>query len=80
MEKVQTSDHQKILQTIYAWPADQQIDLTHELLKRAAGKTNAARKQDYFQEMLGLLATDEPPPTDEEVERILAEERMKKYS
>lgn len=27
----------------------------------------------------GVAATDQPPPTDEEVERILEEERWKKY-
>ncbi len=27
----------------------------------------------------GIAATDQPPPTDEEVERILEEERWKKY-
>jgi hypothetical protein len=29
--------------------------------------------------LVGLLATDQPPPTDEEVERWLDEHRMEKY-
>ncbi len=30
-------------------------------------------------DLVGLLRGDQPPPTDEEVECILGEERMKKY-
>jgi hypothetical protein len=30
-------------------------------------------------DLVGLFRGDQPPPTDEEVERILDEERMRKY-
>jgi hypothetical protein len=29
--------------------------------------------------LIGILKTDQPPPTDEEVEKIIEEARMKKY-
>ncbi|HID53522.1 MAG TPA: hypothetical protein EYP41_16005 [Anaerolineae bacterium] len=79
MEKVQTKNHREILQNVLDWPPHQQIDLAHELLKIAASKKRDSQRQELFEQAVGLLATDEPPPTDEEIARILEEERMKKY-
>jgi hypothetical protein len=37
------------------------------------------RQRGSLRNLVGLLATDQPPPTDEEVERWLEEHRMDKY-
>jgi hypothetical protein len=38
-----------------------------------------AERSRAIQQMRGLLKTDQPAPTDEEVEEMLEEERMEKY-
>lgn len=40
---------------------------------------NQAERSSAIQQMRGLLKTDQPAPTDEEVEGMLEEERMEKY-
>jgi hypothetical protein len=37
------------------------------------------RQRGSLRNLVGLLATDQPPPTDEAVERWLEEHRMEKY-
>ena len=51
-----------------------------------ASDVTASRKYDLTPErreavlsLIGILKTDQPPPTDEEVEKIIEEARMKKY-
>jgi hypothetical protein len=51
-----------------------------------APDTAGERKYDVTDErreaalsLIGILKTDQPPPSDEEVERIIDEARMKKY-
>jgi hypothetical protein len=39
-----------------------------------------AERKARFDQAWGILRTDAPPPTDEEVERILEDARMEKYS
>jgi hypothetical protein len=36
-------------------------------------------QKDAILSLIGILKTDQPPPTDEEVEQIIEEARMKKY-
>jgi len=36
-------------------------------------------KVPFILSLIGILKTDQPPPTDEEVEKIIEEARMKKY-
>jgi hypothetical protein len=42
-------------------------------------ETEPTRPKKSLRDLVGILATDQPPPTDEDVERILEEERMRKY-
>ena len=78
MEKA-VVDYQTILETASTWPVTRRLNLAHDLLRTVESEMRVSRPQNSFQQALGLLATDGPPPTDEEVERILEEERMKKY-
>jgi len=73
------NDYQIILKTVRTWPLDKRLILAQDLLRMVESEVRTPRPQSSFNQALGLLATDEPPPTDEEVERILEEERMRKY-
>jgi len=48
-------------------------------LRRAHESSARPRRQSTLQRALGIAATHQSPPTDEEVERWLEEERLKKY-
>jgi hypothetical protein len=52
----------------------------HELLNMIVKEVGTPRPRgNTLTEALGLLANGQPPPTDEEVERMLDERRMEKY-
>ena len=48
-------------------------------LSQAGGRARRPARRPTLHQALGLAATDRPPPSDEDVERWLEEERMKKY-
>ena len=71
--------HRRLLE-IEDLPADEQFGLAHEILRDLGQKEpTPEQRREAFKRLEGILATDAPPPTDEEVERILEEERMRKY-
>ncbi len=76
-------DREAILEVVRTWPADQQVLLAHEILRRVRGQSALVKEPPVAppnsKGLAGLLTTDQPPPTDEEVERWLDEHRMEKY-
>lgn len=70
-----------ILQIVRQWPADQRFTLIHEVLQTLAPTPEAPRqRKKTLADALGMLKTDGPPPTDEEVQQIIDEARWEKYS
>ena len=43
------------------------------------GHDVADERREAALSLIGMLKTDQPPPTDEEIEKIIEEARMKKY-
>lgn len=81
-----TLDHDAILATIRKWPREAQLALARDILDTALAPAEesqvgdeAAHSQGSWRNLIGLLATDQPPPTDEEIERWREEWRMEKY-
>ncbi len=69
-----------ILQIVTHWPPSQRFDLVQEVLKTLAPAPEATRpRHKSLDKMLGILATDQPAPSDAEVEQWLDEARMEKY-
>ncbi|MDQ2806752.1 MAG: hypothetical protein M3Z04_07515 [Chloroflexota bacterium] len=69
-----------ILQIVTHWPPAQRFDLVQEVLKTLAPAPEATRpRQKTLATALGMLAKDQPPPSDAEVEQWLEEARMEKY-
>lgn len=75
-----TLDRETILQTIRAWPRDEQVALVQDILQ-ALGEAFVEEPlaPPDSRGLAGLIANDRPPPTDEEVARWLDERRMNKY-
>ncbi|MCI0396998.1 MAG: hypothetical protein L0332_10235 [Chloroflexi bacterium] len=80
MASATREDYQEVLETIRTWPTVTRLNLVQDVLKTVESDVNVPRTTTgTLEKALGLLATDAPPPTDEEVERLLEEERIRKY-
>lgn len=82
-------DHDTILDEIRHWPRDAQLALAREILQTATADTpphatepsaeEVERPRRGLRNLVGLLATDHPAPSDEDIERWREEWRMEKY-
>jgi hypothetical protein len=78
-------DHDTILETVRQWPRDAQLALARELLRAAVVSSEYDDLAEIpasggsWRNLIGLLATDQPPPSDEEIERWREERRIEKY-
>ncbi len=80
MNQVETN-YDGVLNTIRQWTFARRYALLQDVLKTLAPEEGQPRVQKQtLQQALGLLATDQPAPTDAEIERMLAEHRLEKYS
>jgi len=67
-----------VFEQVRGWPEDQQVLLASRILE-SLRRDDATPRKKTLGDLLGLLATDEPPPTDEEVDQWLEEERLRKF-
>lgn len=82
---MEVKDYNTIRKNVLSWPSEARFALLQELLRtfypeepyRQQPKKPSELK-DSYSEMVGLLAT-EKPLSDEDVEQILYEERLKKH-
>jgi hypothetical protein len=76
-------DHDTVLRAVQQWPRSAQVELAHEILRAAERQREQhqpnAPLQDSWQRLIGFLATDQPAPSDEEIERWREERRIEKY-
>ena len=75
-------DHDTILEVVRRWPRDAQLALAQDILRAAVTPREqqaAPTPRGSWRDLIGLLATDQPPPSDEEIERWREERRMEKY-
>ena len=72
----------KIWREISSWPAELRLALATRLLQSLDREERPVavpkEQQEALQALVGIWKTKQPP-NDEQVERILEEERMKKY-
>jgi len=71
--------YESVLRAVHTWPAAKRYLLVQDLLRTIEPKEQETRRPDTLSQALGLLATDQPAPSDEEVARMLNERRTKKY-
>jgi hypothetical protein len=85
MADVQVDDYVEVLKTVQDWPFSQRIALVQDILRAlvpelAILEAVAPRtRRNTLQEALGLLSTDQSPPSDEEIQEWLDEHRLEKY-
>jgi hypothetical protein len=76
MTVAQQNEIQEVWGKVKAWPQPMRVSLASKILRSIEAEQTRPNKT--LADLIGLWA-DMPPVTDEEVERILGEERMRKY-
>lgn len=76
---VARNDYDKILETVSAWPLEDRTSLINDLVRGLSDFKRPAPPRNTLPQARGLLRTDKPAPTDEEVRQWLEEHRMNKY-
>ena len=72
---------EELLKQVESWPAATRLKFARRLLESLERTPEALQKRRGapVEEVLGLLASGGPVPNDEECQRILEEELLKKY-
>jgi hypothetical protein len=80
MNQLDNANYEGVLNIVRQWPILEQMALVQDLLKTLTARLEPARRPgNTLSRALGLLATDQPAPTDEEIEQWLDEHRVEKY-
>lgn len=74
-------DRETVLRVVRQWPINEQIALADAILADARTATGQVLRPPTVPSaaLRGILSNDQPAPSDEDVARMLDEERMKKY-
>lgn len=81
MSELTVETYESILRAICQWPLERRFTLVQDILNTLKSDVEISQpKQATLPRALGLLATDQPAPTDEEVQQWIAEHRWEKYS
>ena len=83
MITAETQDFSEILQRVQTWPTRKKLALARRLLESvevAADAESLGMRAVSSQQVLGMWKPDGPVPNDEEVQRILEDELIKKYA
>ena len=80
MQTVEVTNYKAIIEIVRDWPAASRLSLVQDILKTLALEVENSRpKHNTLEKALGLLATDQPAPSDPDVQEWLNEHRMEKY-
>ena len=79
MQTVEPTNYKAIIETVRSWPPASRFSLVQDVLKTLAPEVESFRsKRNTLEKALGLLATNQPAPSDAEVQQWLDEHRMEK--
>ena len=80
MNSVEPAEYHNVFETIRQWPPEARRDLVRDVEQTLEGERPRRPTRGLSaDEAIRLLRTGRPAPTDEECDRILEEELMKKY-
>lgn len=81
MTSVEPAKYHDVFETVRQWPAEARRDLLRDVLKTLDDEQPPRPTRGFSaDQVIQLLHSNFPAPTDEECDRILEEELMKKYS
>jgi hypothetical protein len=80
MSVSESSNVQGLLDQLKGWPTSDRLRLARMILETLeAGTPGALPRPRSLRDILGLLRTENPPPTDQECQALLEEELVKKH-
>jgi hypothetical protein len=80
MSTTESAKFEGILGELKSWPSSERVRLARMILETVeAPAPSASPRQGSLKDLLGILKTNAPTPTDEECRAILEEELMKKH-
>ena len=81
MNSSETLDYAGILNLVRRWPSAKRLSLVQEILGTVSSdlKTTTKGESNTLTQALGLLAADQPAPSDQQIREWLAEYRLEKY-
>jgi hypothetical protein len=80
MEMSHSTDYQTILKVIHSWAPAMRLMLMQDVLSSLQPQPSSSRpRRTTLHVALGLLATEDPPPSDGDIAQWLDEHRLEKY-
>jgi hypothetical protein len=81
MNSIEPAEYHEVFETVRQWPPEARRDLLRDVLSTLHTEPPPRPTRGFSaDEVIRLLKSDQPVPTDEECDRILEEELMKKYA
>jgi len=78
---VAPAEYHDVFQTVRQWPPEARRDLLRDVLKTLHDERPTRPTQGFSaDQVVRFLRSGQPAPTDEECDRILEDELMKKYA
>ncbi len=79
MTTTDTDEIGQVLRQVSMWPIEKRLVLTQKILASLTGDIgNTVMPRKSLENLVGLLRTESPPPSDEECEKIREEELLRK--
>ena len=79
MPTIEPINYRTVIEIIRGWPPASRFSLVQDVLKTPAPEAEGSRsKRNTSEKALGLLATNQPAPSDAEIQQWLDEHRMEK--
>lgn len=80
MSTAESRDISDVLERVRAWTPGMRVVLARRVLETVESASISEPPRNLiFEDVAGLLRSDAPPPTDEECDRIIEQERAGKY-
>ena len=80
MPTVEPINYKAVMEIIRGWSPASRFSLVQDVLKTLTPEVESTRsKRNTLEKALGLLATNQPAPSDAEVQQWLDKHRMEKY-
>lgn len=80
MTPTQSRELAEIADRVKSWPVDMRIALARRILETAGTPTILETPRTLsLDQVIGILKSEAPAPSDEECRRIIEEERLRKY-
>jgi hypothetical protein len=81
LNSLEPAQYHEVFETIRQWPPEARRDLLRDVLKTFHNEQPRQPTRGFSaDQVIRLLESEQPAPTDEECEQILEEELLKKYA